>query len=155
MLWSELISNTKSNDWFSTIGFAGIFTESMDPSIHWVGDTFENGWLGARYKYIHTVGNTAMVKFEPVANTEGYTGIFEGADYGYVRLSAAIKPDYTKTKAPIALGNFAPGIGLKFLRDGVPSANLVAMYSVDGQDSWNFFKNDFSNHIGEPQTTGP
>merc|ERR1712032_1187622 len=22
-----------------------------------------------------------------------------------------------------------------------------AMYSVDGQDSWNFFKNDFSNHI--------
>lgn len=24
---------------------------------------------------------------------------------------------------------------------------MVAMYSVDGQDSWNFFKNDFTNHI--------
>jgi hypothetical protein len=38
-------------------------------------------------------------------------------------------------------------MGLKFLRDGMDSASLVAMYSVDGQDSWNFFKNDFSNHI--------
>ena len=27
------------------------------------------------------------------------------------------------------------------------SANLVAMYSVNGQDSWNFFLNDFTNHI--------
>lgn len=39
-------------------------------------------------------------------------------------------------------------MGLKFLRDKVPSANLVAMYSVNGQASWNFFKNKFSNHIG-------
>lgn len=28
------------------------------------------------------------------------------------------------------------------------SASLVAMYSVDGQDSWDFFANDFTNHIG-------
>ena len=27
------------------------------------------------------------------------------------------------------------------------SANLVAMYSVNGQDSWNFFLNDFTTHI--------
>ena len=39
-------------------------------------------------------------------------------------------------------------MGLKFLRDGMDSANLVAMYSVNGQDSWNFFKNDFTTHIG-------
>ena len=26
----------------------------------------------------------------------------------------------------------APGMGLKFLRDGMDSASLVAMYSVDG-----------------------
>lgn len=41
-----------------------------------------------------------------------------------------------------------PGMGLKFLRDGMQSANLVSMYSVNGQPSWNFFANDFSNHIG-------
>ena len=38
-------------------------------------------------------------------------------------------------------------MGLKFLRDGVDSANLVAMLSVDGQASWNFFENDWRNHI--------
>ena len=43
----------------------------------------------------------------------------------------------------------APGMGLKFLRDGMHSANLVAMYSVNGQESWNFFKNDFTTHIGK------
>ena len=42
------------------------------------------------------------------------------------------------------------GLRLKFLRDGMDSANLVAMYSVAGQDSWNFFKNNFSNHIPKP-----
>ena len=26
------------------------------------------------------------------------------------------------------------------------------MFSVDGQDSWNFFKNDWSNHIPEPKS---
>jgi hypothetical protein len=26
------------------------------------------------------------------------------------------------------------------------------MYSLDGQPSWNYFKNIFSNHIGEPTT---
>ena len=55
-------------------------------------------------------------------------------------MSAAAEPD-TSVK------NLKPGIGLKFLRNGVDSASLVAMYSVDGQDSWNFFLNDFTNHI--------
>jgi len=52
-----------------------------------------------------------------------------------------------KTTAKGAEGNYVPGFGIKFLRDGVPSANLVAMYGVDGQASWNYFKHDFSNHI--------
>jgi hypothetical protein len=39
-------------------------------------------------------------------------------------------------------------MGLKFVRDGQDSANLVAMYGVDGQpNNWNFFGNDFTNHI--------
>ena len=70
-----------------------------------------------------------------------YTGIFSGASKGVARFSLAKEP------APPAL-NTAPGMGLKFLRDGVDSANLVAMFGVDGQESWNFFKNDFTNHIG-------
>ena len=56
------------------------------------------------------------------------------------RLSLALEPDTRRMTT-------APGMGLKFSRDGVHSANLVAMFSVGGQESWNFFKNDFSNHI--------
>jgi hypothetical protein len=67
-----------------------------------------------------------------------YTGIFKGAHHGIVRLSLAIKPD------PSSLST-TPGMGLKFLRNGRDSANLVAMNSA--QQSWNFFKNDFENHI--------
>ena len=44
-----------------------------------------------------------------------------------------------------------PGLGLKFLRDGVDSANLIAKYSLDGQEHWNFFGNEWSNHIPAPQ----
>ena len=34
-----------------------------------------------------------------------------------------------------------PGFGLKLLRDGMYSANVLAMFSFDGQNSFNFFKN--------------
>ena len=44
-------------------------------------------------------------------------------------------------------------MGLKFLRDGVDSANLVAMFDVAGQESWNFFENIFTAHI--PEVSGP
>ena len=69
-----------------------------------------------------------------------YTGIFAGDDHCYVRLSLAQKPNPAKA-------NTAPGMGVKCLRSGVDSGNFVAMYSVDGQESWNFFLNTFSNHI--------
>jgi len=47
-------------------------------------------------------------------------------------------------------------MGLKFLRDGVDSANLGSMYSVYGnpKGDWNFFSQDFSTHIG-PAESGP
>ena len=74
-----------------------------------------------------------------------YTGMFKGSDAGYIRMSIA-KPIVPLTN------NLAPGIGVKLLRDGKDSANFVAMYSVDGQDSLNFFANDFKNHIPTPHS---
>lgn len=64
----------------------------------------------------------------------------QGATQGLVRLSLAKRPDPGDQET-------VPGMGVKILRDGTDSANLVAMESVDGQKSWNFFKHDFSNHI--------
>jgi hypothetical protein len=48
----------------------------MDPTMNFVGDTFESGILGARNKYVHTVGSVAQIKFTPIPNSEGYTGLF-------------------------------------------------------------------------------
>lgn len=79
------------------------------------------------------------MQFESNKGHHPFTGLFEGSDHGYIRMSLA--------KNPKKGTNTVPGFGLKFLRDGMDSANLVAMYSVDGQESWNYFANDFSNHI--------
>jgi len=40
-----------------------------------------------------------------------------------------------------------PGIALKFLRDGIDSANLVAMERISGQEGYNFFEKEFSNFL--------
>ena len=94
---------------------------------------------GTRSKYIHSVGTIAKVEWQ--ALNKDYDGLFQGADTCYARLSLAAQPNPKKD-------NIAPGVGIKCVRDGVDSGNFVAMYSVDGQDgSWNYFKNDFTNHI--------
>lgn len=113
----------------------------MEPSFSAPGDAMPAGQLyGNRRKYIHSVGAVGKVKFE--AKTNPYSGIFNGADYGLIRLSSAAAPT-ADSKSPLA-----PGMGLKFLRDGIDSANLVSMWSVAGQpNDWNFFSNTFFNHI--------
>ena len=73
-----------------------------------------NGHL--RVKYVHSVGVAGKFKF--ISNgSHPYTGVFEGADYGILRFSSAFKPSAT---SPLS-----PGLGLKFLRNGVKSADSV------------------------------
>lgn len=110
----------------------GLMVEAMEPTFKAPGDTMpKNSWppFWTRTKYIHSIGVHAKVKFVSTGN-HPYTGIFKGANYGIVRLSAAAKPEipgYVLTGQPLA-----PGMGLKFMRDGAESANLVTMYSVNG-----------------------
>ena len=112
----------------------------MKPTFEVQGDELPNSWpWGTRKKLIHSVGTVAKAEWRSVGN-HPYTGIFKGATTGYARLSFAAEPNCTKD-------NTKPGLSVKFLRDGHDSANFVAMYSVDGQESWDFFANDFSNHI--------
>ena len=72
-----------------------------------------------------------------------YTGVFRGAEHCVIRMSLTTEPDPRVKKT-------SPGFGLKCLRDGVDSGNLVAMFSVSGQESWNFFLKNFSNHVSKP-----
>ncbi len=73
-----------------------------------------------------------------------YTGLFKGSDYGLVRFSSAASPS--------ASNPLIPGMAVKFLRDGIDSANFVSMNSTGGQpNDWNFFSKDFFNHIAAPE----
>jgi hypothetical protein len=97
----------------------------MTPTMTQVGDQMPKGSLyGTRDKYIHTEGTIATVQLTSTEN-HPFTGVFQGADHGIIRLSFAAEPNAKKK-------NTTPGMGLKFLRDGMDSVNLVAMYSVDG-----------------------
>jgi len=148
IIFENCMEDTTAADWIPALEMVGIFLESMCPTVRAQGDELplQEGILfhGYRRKYGHTVGTVAQVQWQDLGG-HTYTGLFQGAYQGIARLSLAFKPDTTKL-------NTTPGMGLKFLRDGMDSANLVAMYSIDGQESWNFFKNDFSNHI---PTGGP
>ena len=94
---------------------------------------------GHREKFIHSVGVVATAEWRSLGG-HGYTGVFTGSQHVIIRMSLASQPDPQQLKT-------TPGIALKFLRDGVDSGNMVAMFSVDGQQSWNFFRNNFTNHI--------
>lgn len=141
-LWNKLSEKQSSYGWYNKLIVLSIFFQDVKKTFLETSDIY----LTQRKKLIHSVGVVAKVALIPEANCK-FTGIFKGAKNGIIRLSTAKEPDYSKTKAEGALKNFTPGFGIKFFRTKVPSANLVAMYSVEGQSSWNFFKKDFSNHI--------
>jgi len=129
--------------WHSAAVGAGVLTENMDKVFaKKSGDEMPAGDLyGIRNKLIHTVGPIGQVSWVSNGN-HNYTGLFQGANKCFARMSQAKEPDSKKKF-------LTPGMGLKCLRDGVDSGNLVAMFSVDGQESWNFFQNDFVTHIPE------
>lgn len=90
-------------------------------------------------KPIHAHGVMGKVKFVPVANTLGYTGLFAGADHGFMRLSVTGDP---------ADRGFAPGLALKLFVNGKPSQNVSALYTLSGQGTnYDFFTNELSNYV--------
>ena len=135
MIWSKVTENTKSGRWH----LAGALIVDENPVFDTEGDELECYWNGCRNKTIHAIGSVAKVKWQNLGG-HPYTGIFKGANYGFTRWSSAAPASY---KNP----SIRPGMGVKFLRSGVQSANFVAMYSVDGQDVLNWFANDFTSQI--------
>jgi len=119
----------------------GIMGESVMVSFDASADVFPE----KRAKYIHSVGVTGGISFESTGD-HPYSGLFKGAEHGIIRMSSA--------KAPSS--RIAPGMGIKFFRDGRPSANFVAMYSLDGQacSETNFFAHEWKNHIENSDNFG-
>lgn len=104
-----------------------------------VGHNISDQNAPERRKLIHSVGMTAKIAFNFESNLP-FTGQFsEKKSIGLIRASSATDPT--------AYDN-APGISIKLFRDGVTSANLVAMWSLFGQShESNFFKHPLSNHV--------
>ncbi len=97
-------------------------------------DFAPDGWT----KHLHRRGAIAKVRLVPRAGH--FTGVFAGAEHGLLRLSLTYKVEGDR---PVA-----PGLALKILRDGVPSANVSALVALDGQGrDHNFFKSPMSNIV--------
>ena len=93
-----------------------------------------------RKKTAHANGSVAKAVWENVPG-HTYTGMFKGADTGFVRL-ATVNPVATNVAASEEKMN--PSISLKFLRNGMDSGNVAANQSFQGQTSYNFFENSIS-----------
>jgi hypothetical protein len=97
-------------------------------------------------KAIHAHGSVAKVKFTPSSDTP-FTGLFQGADYGLLRLSVTGEPSDR---------GFAPGLALKLMVDGHPSENVSALVSLTGQgQNYNFFARELSNIVPVVNQVGP
>jgi hypothetical protein len=97
-------------------------------------------------KRIRSVGAVGLVAWKPTPEPDfnPYTGFYAtGTPYALIRLSYTSPNDESGT---------TPGLSLKLFRDGMPSSNLLAMESLEGQSSGNFFQFDFSNHLAPAKT---
>jgi len=141
-LWSALTADETPAEFPGPLTLAGLFIESMEPSFDLPGDEMSTG-LFARKKLIHCVGVVGKAKLISTG-THPFTGIFTGSDKVMVRMSSAKKPVLGDNNS----NPLTPGMGFKALRDGIDSANFVAMYGVNGQPGeWDFFKHTFKSHI--------
>jgi hypothetical protein len=135
MIWERVTKNTTGGKWPN---LAALLTSlSVKTSMEDIADVMP----AERIKYIHSVGSVGQVVWKPVAGNP-YTGIFAtGSQSAFIRFSLA---------KPIEKDNVVPGFGIKFLRNGVHSANFFAMPSLDGQSDYNFFALNFTNHPPKP-----
>jgi len=140
-IWTLITKDTTPARFPTLIEQGEVFLESMNVSLATDQDDFPKqlGGLLTRRKMVHSVGPVVLARYVPVPNPFNYTGIFKtGSDSAIMRFSAAV--------APVPIDGITPGVAIKFLRDQIPSANAFSMRHFAGQNSWNFFKHDWSNH---------
>ena len=118
---------------------AGINTSALLANTLWKKVREDVDVVPADYtKGMHQHGVMATVKFTPAAGNP-YTGLFQGADHGLLRLSLAAEP---------GKNGFQPGLSWKAFVDGKPSRNVAALQSWAGQgQNYNFFANELSQIV--------
>lgn len=143
-LWENKILQSKYDKLppLQGIDVIGLFLTRLKNKMDWLSDETPPKWK----KAIHAHGSIAKIKFMPTADTP-FTGLFQGADYGLLRLS--LLGDPTKR-------GYAPGLAIKWLVDGQPSADFSALVSLAGQGkNSNVFAHEFSNIVPAVNQIGP
>ena len=135
LVWS-LVERTRGQQGPATLGMAMVtsgFMVSHDFTMEHFGDELKTD----RRKFIHQTGLIAQARFDTTGYEDhAFTGLFQGAEHCLVRCSLARRTAAGTSEKVTA----TPGIGIKFFRSGCHSGNVLAMYGVDGQHSWNFFR---------------
>ncbi|HYE00055.1 MAG TPA: hypothetical protein VEH84_11780 [Alphaproteobacteria bacterium] len=142
-LWNERILPSRHAELppIPDIDVPGLILAGMASKMDLLADQAPPGWR----KPIHARGSVAAVRFVAEPETP-FTGLFRGAECGLIRLSL--------TGAPEKRG-VAPGLALKLFVDGRPSANMSALFRLDGQGAdHNYFANEFSNIVPESDRLG-
>lgn len=134
-MWALITKNQTSGVYPSVIK---ALAESVQTSFDDNSDFMPRG----REKVIHSVGSVCPFRFD-IDAASPFTGVFKpsSSSLGFVRLGSATAVDTSS--------GVVPGLGLKFLRTGVPSGNFVALVKLTPlpDKNYNFFALNFSNHI--------
>ena len=136
VIWEDRIlsSQYKTLPPLKPIDVMGLFRTILRKKMDRQSDEAPTLWE----KAVHAHGSVAKIKFVSAVNTP-FTGLFEEADYGLLRMSLAGDPRRR---------GLAPGLAIKLFVDDKPSANVSALVSFMGQGkNYNVLANEFSNIV--------
>lgn len=135
ILWDKIKEDATQGP-INTMGF---FKINLNSIFNEWGDEYD-----CRNKTTHGKGNVGKVEWISLKN-HNYTGMFKGGDTGYIRTSVLGEVNLNPVGDEAYM---IPGIALKFLRDGMDSANTVArVNSRKGQRSYNWFDSEITSLI--------
>ena len=137
IIWERITRDKTVQRFFTGNDMQSWFDDDLNVDYDTVSDTRPLG----RVKKLFPRGVVTMMEFVP-AYGHDYTGVFRGSKNVVQRIceNSMTTPELPRT---------TPGLELKFLRDGMSSANANLMFAFDGQPSFNYFKNRVSNVIKE------
>jgi len=136
-MWEHLMEDTTGLTTYYYEDMANLFEQDMSPSTCSSQDIIKKSMYNKsldkedqkiRHKLLHTFGIVGSVEYEAAdynldafAATEGlrYTGVFEGADYGVIRLSETGFM-LNDNQAQV----YSPSLAIKFFVSGRSSADM-------------------------------
>ena len=135
-LWGKVIEDTSGPKAFMWKHFDEAFIQKSPHALCQRADEVQKG----RKKVQHTQGVVAKVKYVAEPNN-GLSGILgSGSDTALLRFSESM---YLHEES----AGLTPSVAVKFLRDGMKSANILAQPSFKNSGSWNFMKEPFKTRV--------